>query len=84
MTESRATEVSPSRRRVPPLVANVLIAGGAVLATVLLCELLLRALGIGYPVYVWTDPVRGVAHIPGVRANGRARGRAGSRSIRTA
>jgi hypothetical protein len=44
---------------------NLLLAGGALLLALLLCELALRMLGISYPVYVWTDPVRGVAHIPG-------------------
>ena len=36
------------------------------MAALLLCELALRLLGVSYPVFVWTDPVRGVAHIPGV------------------
>lgn len=38
------------------------------LAGLLVCELLLRLLGISYPVFVWTDPVRGVAHIPGAKS----------------
>jgi hypothetical protein len=28
----------------------------------------LRVLGVGYPVFVWTDPIRGVAHIPGAKS----------------
>jgi hypothetical protein len=39
----------------------------AVVASLLLGELLLRALGISYPVYHWTDPILGVAHIPGAK-----------------
>jgi hypothetical protein len=31
------------------------------------CELLLRLIGVSYSVFVWTDPVRGVAHIPGAK-----------------
>jgi lysophospholipase L1-like esterase len=38
------------------------------LAGLLVCELLLRLLGVGYQVYHWTDPVRGVAHIPGAKS----------------
>ncbi|MEP7176832.1 MAG: SGNH/GDSL hydrolase family protein [Gemmatimonadales bacterium] len=44
---------------------NLLLAGGAMVVGLLVCELVLRLLGVSYPVYVWTDPVRGVAHIPG-------------------
>ncbi len=39
------------------------------LAGLLACELVLRAVGISYPVYVWMDPVRGVAHIPGTKSS---------------
>jgi hypothetical protein len=42
--------------------------GVALLAAFLVCELLLRVLGISYPVYVWMDPVRGVVHIPGAKS----------------
>ncbi len=37
------------------------------MASLLLCEILLRVLGISYPVFVWTDPIRGAAHVPGAR-----------------
>jgi hypothetical protein len=50
------------------LAGNFSLAAVAVLATLLLCELLLRVLGVSYQVYVWTDPVLGVAHIPGVKS----------------
>jgi hypothetical protein len=52
---------------------NLALAGTALAATLLLRELLLRFLGVTYPVYVWTDPLRGIAHIPGARGPG-ARG----------
>jgi GDSL-like lipase/acylhydrolase family protein len=41
----------------------------AVLATLFVCELLLRLMDISHPVFVWTDPVRGIAHIPGAKAD---------------
>ena len=44
---------------------NLVLMGAALVAALLLCELVLRMLGVSYPVFVWTDPVRGVAHIPG-------------------
>jgi hypothetical protein len=40
----------------------------ALTAALALAELLLRLLGISYPVYVWTDPIRGTAHIPGAKS----------------
>jgi lysophospholipase L1-like esterase len=40
----------------------------ATVAALLLCELALRALGVRYTVYVWTDPITGVSHIPGVKS----------------
>ena len=46
---------------------NLCLAVAAVAAGLLVCELLLRLLGISYPIFVWVDPVRGVAHIPGAR-----------------
>ncbi len=55
-------------------VGNLALAGAAVLTGLLLCELLLRILGVSYPVYVWTDPVRGVAHIPGAKSRVRSDG----------
>ena len=48
---------------------NITLAGAALVATLLLCEMLLRLLGVNYPVYVWTDPLRGIAHIPGARSD---------------
>ena len=65
MTENRTTRVSGPRRGLSLLAGNLVLAGAAVLASLSVCELLLRLLGVGYPVVVWTDPVRGVAHIPG-------------------
>jgi hypothetical protein len=44
------------------------------LGGLLLCELLLRLMGVSYPVFVWTDPVRGVAHIPGAKGGGQYKG----------
>lgn len=65
------TRVSGRRRGLPQLARNLLLAGAALLASLLVCELLLRLLGVGYPVYVWTDPVRGAAHIPGMKGGER-------------
>jgi hypothetical protein len=56
----------PPRRLWATLARNSLILLAALAIALLLCELVLRMLGISYPVFVWTDPVRGVAHIPGV------------------
>ena len=64
MTENRPTR-SWGRR----LAGNIALAGAALLASLVVCELLLRLLGVSYPVFVWTDPVRGVAHIPGVKSS---------------
>ena len=50
------------------IMANLALGIGAMLAALLVCELALRVMGIGYTVYVWTDPVTGVAHIPGVKS----------------
>jgi lysophospholipase L1-like esterase len=47
------------------LVRNIGLAVAAFLAGLLLCELVLRILGFSEEVYVWTDPIKGVAHIPG-------------------
>jgi len=68
MTENRTTTASGRRRGLPRLAGNLLLAGAAVLAGLLVCELLLRLLGVSYPVYVWMHPVRGVAHIPGMKS----------------
>jgi hypothetical protein len=57
-----------TRRGLSRLAGNVLLATAGLLASVLLVELLLRLLGIGWQVYVRPDPIRGVAHIPGARS----------------
>ena len=75
MTENGTTRTSGRRRGWPRLAGNVFLAGAAVLATLLVCELALRFLGISYPVYHWTDPVRGVAHIPGAKSGRQSEGR---------
>ena len=67
MTDNRTTGVA-RRRGWSRLAGNLLLATAGLVGSFLLCELLLRLLGIGYPVYVWTDAVRGVAHIPGARS----------------
>jgi lysophospholipase L1-like esterase len=54
-----------SRRWWAGLAANLALGGVALVAALLVCELALRLLGVSFPVYVWTDPVRGAAHIPG-------------------
>jgi hypothetical protein len=63
------TENPTTKSRARRLAGNIALAGVALLASLLVCELLLRLLGVSYPVFVWTDPVRGVAHIPGVRSS---------------
>lgn len=74
MTEGRRSEGPGTRRSWRRWVANFALAGAAMVAGLLLCELLLRLLGVGYPVYVWTDPIRGVAHIPGAKSRVRSDG----------
>jgi lysophospholipase L1-like esterase len=56
------------------LAANLALLLLATVATLLLCELVLRALGVSYTVYVWTDPITGVSHIPGVKSPARSDG----------
>ncbi|MFL5494298.1 MAG: SGNH/GDSL hydrolase family protein, partial [Gemmatimonadales bacterium] len=63
VTDNRTTR-GWSRR----LAGNIALAGAGLVASLVVCELLLRLLGISYPVFVRTDPVRGVAHIPGVKS----------------
>ena len=79
MTDSHATRSAKPGRGSSPLVRNFLLGLVGLVASLLLCELPLRFLGIAYPVFVWTDPVRGVAHIPG--AKGGPRQSDGSRKI---
>jgi hypothetical protein len=57
-----------TRGALSPLAANSLLVLAAVVGSLLLCELLLRLLGVSYPVLDWTDPVRGVAFIPGAKS----------------
>ena len=47
---------------------NLGLTVAALVATLLLCEILLRVLGVSFPVMRWTDPIRGVAHIPNSRS----------------
>ena len=68
MTDDRTTTGSGRGRRLPRLAGNLILGGVAVLAGLLVCEILLRLLGVSYPVYVWTHPVRGVGHIPGAKS----------------
>lgn len=57
---------TPKPRRLWAVVArNSLLALLALGVALGVCELVLRLLGVNYPVLVWTDPIRGVAHIPG-------------------
>ncbi len=74
MTDGRTTPIARRGGRFRRLAANLALVIGAAAATLLACELLLRALGIGYTVYVWTDPITGVSHIPGVKSRTRADG----------
>ena len=67
MTEDRTTDAA-GRRGASRLGINLALVVTALLVALLLCELLLRILGVSYPVYVWTDPIRGVAHIPGSKS----------------
>jgi hypothetical protein len=69
MTDNRTTTVSGRRRRWSRLAGNLVLAGAGMLAGLVVCELLLRLLGISFPVYVWMHPVRGVSHIPGVKSS---------------
>jgi hypothetical protein len=70
------TEKDPSRnaqpRRVWSLVVhNLGLLAAGVLVGILVCEILLRLLGISYLVFNRTDPIRGVAHIPNIKATRR-------------
>ena len=67
MTTSRGLNHSQPRRGWALLVYNLLLACMAMLLALLFSEVLLRLLGVDYPVFVWTDPIRGVAHIPGAK-----------------
>jgi hypothetical protein len=75
MTDNRTSTVSGRRRGLSSLAGNFVLAGAAVAAALVVCEVVLRLLGVSYPVYVWTDPVRGVAHIPGAKSGRQFAGR---------
>ena len=63
------------QRRLSPVAGNLLLAGAVLLGSMLVCELVLRLMFIGFPVYVWTHPVRGVEHIPGMKSLRKHEGR---------
>jgi hypothetical protein len=67
LTENHSAGASGRRRGWRRFAGNLLLAGAGLLVSLLVCELVLRLLGVSYTVYVWTDPIRGVAHIPGVK-----------------
>lgn len=69
MTEDGTTTDPGRPRGWSRLAGNLLLAGAGVLAGFVVCEILLRLLGVSYPVYVWMHPVRGVSHIPGVKSS---------------
>jgi hypothetical protein len=68
MTSSRATETPGTHSRWSRLAGNFALLVIGLVVSFLLCEIVLRLLNVSYPVYVWTDPVLGVAHIPGVKS----------------
>ena len=57
------------------LAGNVALVLVALVVALGLGELLVRLAGVGYTVYVRTDPVRGMAHIPGVKSTRQSNGR---------
>jgi hypothetical protein len=69
VTENRTTTDSGRRSGLSRLAGNLALAALALLIGLLVCEIALRLLGVSYPVFVWTDPVRGVAHIPGAKSS---------------
>lgn len=66
--------MSDPRRRISSLALNLVLGTAALLAGLLGAEVLLRLLQINYPVLIWTDSVRGVAHIPGAKGGARVKG----------
>jgi hypothetical protein len=68
VTATGSSRSSRKRRWWVRLLGNTGVALAAVLVSILICEVVLRVMHIGYPVYIWTDPVLGVAHIPGARS----------------
>ena len=64
-----ARESGTARRgRWARLAGNLALLTVGIVVSFLLCEVVLRLLNVSYPVYVWTDPIRGVAHIPSVKS----------------
>jgi GDSL-like Lipase/Acylhydrolase family len=57
------------------LTGNVALGLLGLLVALLLGELMVRLAGFSYTVYVWTDPVRGMAHIPGAKSVRQSNGR---------
>ena len=57
------------------LAGNVALALLALGVALFLAELMVRLTGFSYTVYVWTDPVRGMAHIPGAKSVRQSNGR---------
>src|ERR671921_1862772 len=64
-TEQQTNTTRP--RRWPSLVSNMLLVVAACLVGILSVELLLRLFNVSYTVFIWTDPIRGVSHIPGAK-----------------
>lgn len=56
-----------SSERLRTRLKELALAGAALLATLMICELLLRVTGVSYPVFVRTDSILGASHIPGAR-----------------
>jgi hypothetical protein len=75
LPEVSTTKASGQPRGFSRLLGNLALAGAALLVSLLVCELVLRLLHVSYPVFVWTDPVRGMAHIPGAKSLNQYAGR---------
>lgn len=75
MAAKHTDGVHGDQRKRTSLAGNLALGALAVLAGVAVCELLLRLIGVGYPVFVWTDPIVGVAHIPGAAGSRHYEGR---------
>jgi hypothetical protein len=75
LADDRTRGDARRRRGWSALAGNVALAGAALVAALILGELLVRLVGFSYPVYVWTDPVRGIAHIPGAKSSSQSNGR---------
>ena len=63
------------RRSAWALAGNVALALLALVVALVLAELVVRLAGFSYTVYVWTDPVLGMAHIPGAKSIRQSNGR---------